>query len=127
MMTVSPLVVMEHLVQPGETLAEVARWYGVTAVHLLMLNNLPDPPDWQAGHTLLVPVMLAYFQPEVMLRETADLWAIPGRGEESVTLPSGMILRVQAQTVDSRWYWVAVAERKGWVRTAVICPQPDNL
>ena len=124
MMTVSPLVMMEHLVQLGETLAEIAGWYGVTAVQLHRLNNLPKFSDLQPGCTLLVPVMLAYFQPQVMVCETADLWPTPGQCGENLPLPSGMIVRVQAQTVDSCWCWVAVAERKGWVRTAVTCPHP---
>ena len=120
MMTVSPLVVMEHVVLAEETLADVAGWYGVTAVYLHMLNNLPSVTV-QAGQALLVPVMLAYFQPQVMVKETAVFYPKPGKHDGYSTLLPGTVVTVQAQTVDSRWYWVAVDEKMGWMeKTAVI-------
>jgi murein DD-endopeptidase MepM/ murein hydrolase activator NlpD len=44
-----------HAVKPGETIATIARTYGVTAQRLLEANNLPDARALKAGQTLFIP------------------------------------------------------------------------
>ncbi len=53
----TPLVAQttSHTVQPGETLSQIARQYGVTEADLLALNNLEEPDTIIVGQQLIVP------------------------------------------------------------------------
>lgn len=44
----------EHIVQPGETLSEVAKQYGTTVAELQALNDLPDADFVRYGQRLLI-------------------------------------------------------------------------
>jgi LysM repeat protein len=45
----------EHIVQPGETLLEIAIRYGVTVQELADLNSLENPNKLDPGRILLLP------------------------------------------------------------------------
>lgn len=45
----------EHVVQPGQTLREIAESYSTTWEELAAANNLPNPNLLQVGQTLIVP------------------------------------------------------------------------
>lgn len=45
----------EHQVQPGETLSEIARAYGVSAQVIIRANNISDPNTLRVGQTLFIP------------------------------------------------------------------------
>ena len=47
-----------HIVQPGETLSQIAQQYGVTEADLLALNRLDEPDTIIAGQQLLVPTLV---------------------------------------------------------------------
>jgi len=51
----SPLL---HTVQPGETLAGIARAYGVPLEELIAVNHIQDPNLIQAGQVLIIPGVL---------------------------------------------------------------------
>ncbi len=51
----SPLL---HPVQPGETLAGIARAYGVPLEELIAVNHIQDPNLIQAGQVLIIPGVL---------------------------------------------------------------------
>jgi LysM repeat protein len=44
-----------HVVQPGETLSEIARMYGVTVEAVVEANNLDNPNAIREGQVLLIP------------------------------------------------------------------------
>jgi LysM repeat protein len=44
-----------HVVQPGETLSEIARMYGVTVDAVVQANNLDNPNAIREGQVLLIP------------------------------------------------------------------------
>lgn len=45
----------EHEVQPGETLSEIARAYGVTSQDILQANDLRNPDVLRVGQVLFIP------------------------------------------------------------------------
>ncbi|MDR3131219.1 MAG: LysM peptidoglycan-binding domain-containing M23 family metallopeptidase [Treponema sp.] len=45
----------DHLIQGGETIYSIARFYGVTVQDILNLNNITDPEKIQAGRRLRIP------------------------------------------------------------------------
>jgi predicted RNase H-like nuclease (RuvC/YqgF family) len=45
----------EHVVQPGETLSEIAAAYNVSVNAVVKANNLKDPDSLRVGQTLFVP------------------------------------------------------------------------
>ena len=45
----------EHVVQPGETLSEIAKAYGVTGRAMVEANDIPDPDRLQVGQRLFIP------------------------------------------------------------------------
>lgn len=45
----------EHTVSPGETLADIAKKYGVRTREIIELNELKDPDRIQAGRKLIIP------------------------------------------------------------------------
>lgn len=47
---------VEHAVQAGEVLAEIAEWYGVNLADLVRVNELTDPNRLEVGQVLRVPV-----------------------------------------------------------------------
>lgn len=49
----------EHTVRRGETVASVAKRYGVTVTEVIEANNLPDDRRLKVGQTLLVPTPTA--------------------------------------------------------------------
>lgn len=60
----------EHVVQPGETLSEIAKAYGTTVAELQALNDLPDADFVWYGQRLLVETD-AGAEPEGLLSEAA--------------------------------------------------------
>lgn len=44
-----------HAVKPGETIATIAKTYGVTGQRILEANNLPDARALRAGQTIVIP------------------------------------------------------------------------
>lgn len=44
-----------HIVQPGETVTQIAKQYGVTVDDIVAANNLSNPNQVQAGQQLLIP------------------------------------------------------------------------
>jgi LysM repeat protein len=44
-----------HTVRPGETLAGIARTYGVTVEAIVALNRFPNPNTIEVGQELLIP------------------------------------------------------------------------
>jgi len=44
-----------HIVQPGETLAAIARQYGVSWQAIVYLNDLEDPSLLYVGQELIIP------------------------------------------------------------------------
>ena len=44
-----------HYVQRGETLSQIARWYGVSVQQLVAANNIPNPSRIYAGQKLCIP------------------------------------------------------------------------
>lgn len=44
-----------HVVQPGETLSEIARMYGTTVEAIVQANNLDNPNAISEGQVLLIP------------------------------------------------------------------------
>jgi murein DD-endopeptidase MepM/ murein hydrolase activator NlpD len=54
-----------HIVQPGETLSEIARLYDTTAQRVADLNGFPDPNLIYPGSRLLIAGEPQEFQPEV--------------------------------------------------------------
>ena len=45
----------EHVVQPGETLSEIAKAYGVTVQAIVAANDIADPDRLQVGQKLFIP------------------------------------------------------------------------
>lgn len=45
-----------HIVQPGETLASIAKRYGVTVEAIVEVNDLADPDVIEAGQELIIPL-----------------------------------------------------------------------
>ena len=45
----------EHLVEPGQTLSEIARAYGVSIQAVIKANNMSNPNALRAGQTLFIP------------------------------------------------------------------------
>lgn len=56
---------LEHVVKPGESLAQIAKQYGVTKKELLLANNLADPKNLRAGQKLVIPGAKAPVAPVV--------------------------------------------------------------
>ena len=50
------LATVEHEVQAGETLGEIASAYGVTVEAIVAANNLSDPDQITAGQRLIIPI-----------------------------------------------------------------------
>ena len=46
---------VEHVVQPGQTLSEIAAVYGVRTRAIVEANNLTDPNNIRVGQTLFIP------------------------------------------------------------------------
>lgn len=44
-----------HIVQPGETVTQIAKQYGVTVDDIVAANNLSNPNQVQVGQQLLIP------------------------------------------------------------------------
>jgi LysM repeat protein len=44
-----------HIIQPGETLIQIAQRYGVAQSAIMSLNNIPDPNQIVAGQSLIIP------------------------------------------------------------------------
>jgi LysM repeat protein len=44
-----------HIVQPGETLSELAVWYGVTFDQMMAANGLRNPNKIYVGQQLIIP------------------------------------------------------------------------
>lgn len=44
-----------HTVQPGETVTQIAKQYGITVDDIVAANNLSNPNQVQAGQQLLIP------------------------------------------------------------------------
>lgn len=61
----------EHIVQPGETLSEIAKAYGTTVAELQALNDLPDVDFVWYGQRLLVETPESA-QPEGLLSAAAE-------------------------------------------------------
>ncbi len=53
--TAMPAHALEHAVRPGDTLAQVALWYGVSSRDLARLNNISDAGQLQPGDVLVIP------------------------------------------------------------------------
>jgi LysM repeat protein len=69
--TVTPLPTrasITHVVQPGETLINIATQYNVSVADIVDLNQLSNPDAIDAGQTLLIPV-----NPGVQPAETATV------------------------------------------------------
>lgn len=86
----SASAVEEHIVQPGETLSEIAKAYGTTVAELQALNNLPDVDFVWYGQRLLVvagagaePERLLVETPESADPESAEPEGLPGEAPES--------------------------------------------
>jgi hypothetical protein len=47
--------VLAHIVQPGDTLASIAREYGVTAEEIAAENNIQNPNEIFVGNVLIIP------------------------------------------------------------------------
>lgn len=60
----------EHIVQPGETLSQIAKAYGTTVAELQALNDLPDADFVWYGQRLLVEAA-AGAEPEGLLSQAA--------------------------------------------------------
>jgi murein DD-endopeptidase MepM/ murein hydrolase activator NlpD len=52
---VDPTQNQVHVVQRGDTLAVIARWYGVTVEAIVAANNLPDEDVLSVGQALVIP------------------------------------------------------------------------
>jgi len=61
----------EHIVQPGETLSEIAKQYGTTVADLQELNNLPDVNFVWYGQRLLIEIPEPA-DPESLLTEAPE-------------------------------------------------------
>lgn len=46
---------LTHIVQPGETLTQIARRFNVSVNDIVAANNLPNPNHIEVGHSLLIP------------------------------------------------------------------------
>lgn len=125
-----------HLLAPGETLAQVARRYGVDMVALVQLNPLDSGAPLLAGRTLRLPTALAGAallpdDPTTRARLVVGLRAVvagriaaaetharrgPGRAYDSMgTMDAGAVVLPQARYQD----WVRVtlpSGRTGWLR-----------
>lgn len=44
-----------YVIQPGDTLSEIAKRYGTSVTELVKINKIPDPDKIYAGNTLKVP------------------------------------------------------------------------
>lgn len=44
-----------HIVQRGDTLSSIARWYGVSVHQLVAANNIPNPSRIYVGQRLCIP------------------------------------------------------------------------
>lgn len=51
----APAGSIEHIVQPGEGLAQIARRYGVPQKEIAVQNQIADPRNIQAGQKLIIP------------------------------------------------------------------------
>jgi micrococcal nuclease len=73
----SPPSIQTHLVQPGETLGEIARQYGVSLETLVAANDIADPGLIQVGQELVIPSpgAIATLTPTrpALARETAQV------------------------------------------------------
>ena len=53
--TAVPNTPLTHIVQPGETLHQIARTYKVSVSAIIAANKLPNPNHIEAGQPLLIP------------------------------------------------------------------------
>ena len=67
-----------HVVQPGETLIQIAQQYGVTPEAIQSANNLPDPNAIYSGQRLRIPGVAGGEAPA----------SAPAAGEESAPVPT---------------------------------------
>jgi LysM repeat protein len=51
----SPVGQRIHVVEPGETLSEIARMYGATVDEIVQANGLDNPNDISVGQALVIP------------------------------------------------------------------------
>lgn len=72
-----PAAIQTHLVQPGETLGEIARQYGVPLETIVAANDIADPSLIQVGQELVIPSpgTIATLTPTrpALARETAQV------------------------------------------------------
>jgi LysM repeat protein len=57
-----------YVVERGDTLLEIARWYGVSLDELVHLNRLRDPDRIEVGQRLVIPVNAARRHAPAVLR-----------------------------------------------------------
>jgi murein DD-endopeptidase MepM/ murein hydrolase activator NlpD len=61
---------VEHVIQKGETIYSIARFYGVAVQDILDLNGITDPGKVQAGRRIKIPPKTETPAPAVPLKET---------------------------------------------------------
>jgi murein DD-endopeptidase MepM/ murein hydrolase activator NlpD len=82
-----------HMVKPGETLATIARAYGVTERRIAEANSLPDARSLKAGQTISIPV-------ENQAPRQAIASATPQRQDEGRALQGGKAPNVSGLPAD---------------------------
>lgn len=67
-----------HVVQQGETLAQIAQTYGVTVNELITSNEIPNPNQLVIGQTIVIPIWGSYH------------WVQPGESIYSISRQYGV-------------------------------------
>lgn len=116
-----------HVVQPGETLAAIARRYGTTIAELVAANNIANPNIIHSGQQLTIPGgaapsdtpappppspggLQATTQVNLRLRQG------PSTNFQILdVLPRGTVVSVLARNASSDWIQVSHNGRVGWV------------
>ncbi len=132
----------QHIVQPGDTLSEIARAYGVGLEALMQANGLADPNRLEVGQALVIPVpqpgavgssfkiipdselvygpASAQFDIGKFIAERNGYLASFRQEVEGENLSAAQIIETVAQnySVNPRLLLALIEHRSGWVNNA---------
>lgn len=64
-----------HVVQSGQTIGGIARFYGTTSEEIVEANELPDPNQLVVGQAMVIPIVGSYY----WVQPGDSLWSISQR------------------------------------------------
>ncbi|MCK9459779.1 MAG: LysM peptidoglycan-binding domain-containing protein [Proteobacteria bacterium] len=95
----------EYVVQPGDSLSEIAEAHGIRTAELVAANGISDPDDVHAGAKLKIPGAAA--APKKVAKRPKALEGV------RITVPKGVTLSRIAEIYDIPWKRIAKANGLG--------------